>query len=934
MPIHGSSSIHPPPSVGPQGNTGGVGAIGPMGNLGPSGLTGETGPTGTYVESSYYSANDTNLYLVLSDNTEIKITGLGGATGEAGDATGKTSSNGFPILKEVVAGETFEFKGFTADGSLVVYGDANVLGISGDKNFEEGATAESLANYRFLYLSSQSTADVSGLTYDYQDQSMVFGHGRTGNRWTYDPEENIINVGPVEYNETVNIYGTEEWTSGPQAGQGVGIQLAVTAGSVYDIETPIGIAGFTGNFPVFNSGNQGEIVNFTLLLKGNDIWDWPQNVHVDATDRFFTCGTDIINVMTFDGEQFYATFTARGYEVTGCESVYGLGSCCYIDDNGLQRCNDLIAESECELKNQSYWNPLSTCEDNCGQQGEGVCCSAGGNWGMWPDERVCNNAIGPAECNYFMGNHYTYFYYTDNPTDGMAPILLVPPIPIDCDGLYPDGSSINDSLCVGSCDSPTACCKDGSCIGDSVGTSPLGMISEGICKYVYGGTPIPGQVCGDFDCCDYIEHLGACCKTSDETCNEKTWSVCNSEGGVFMGPATSCDEVNCCFGDVGACCWWGQCQYPTYLQDCEAPKTFFANQTCQDVSDEEACSPECVFDSDCGEPDILCCASNLCVECPQQEELGCCCLCNQQSYTTTQVACLLAGGDWLAGKKCGDVVAIPNSDTWACCITCDSTCGGEFGEQHYCTEATSREDCASYAEQLETTGAGHGSCSVHQYFGPTDTPGDRLFATCQEMTRWSLANGDTTLCGDTDKGTCCCSCGDCDNANLGGAYCTTTTRSNCESMPSCPEYNCQNGGTCEMTFSPFFIGGFPNENFKKCCMPGEHCADTDTFGCCWESAFSEPGEQCVAANPSDCIQCGGSTCTEIPLGCSDPSVNCQQCCAYTVLGDYQCGCGVDVDDDAVIVYCRGMCCNDEVFIPNCISSEDCDQFCDNFGGGI
>ena len=37
MPIHGSSSIHPPPAVGPQGNTGLSGAIGPMGNFGATG---------------------------------------------------------------------------------------------------------------------------------------------------------------------------------------------------------------------------------------------------------------------------------------------------------------------------------------------------------------------------------------------------------------------------------------------------------------------------------------------------------------------------------------------------------------------------------------------------------------------------------------------------------------------------------------------------------------------------------------------------------------------------------------------------------------------------------------------------------------------------------------------------------------------------------
>ena len=112
MPIHGSSSIHPPPAVGPQGPTGGSGAIGPMGNFGATGGTGPTGPTGTYVESSYYLDNDPNLYLVLSDDTEIKIKGLSGVTGEAGDAKGETPTTGYEILKQVDGGETFWFKGF------------------------------------------------------------------------------------------------------------------------------------------------------------------------------------------------------------------------------------------------------------------------------------------------------------------------------------------------------------------------------------------------------------------------------------------------------------------------------------------------------------------------------------------------------------------------------------------------------------------------------------------------------------------------------------------------------------------------------------------------------------------------------------------------------------------------------------------------------
>ena len=483
MPIHGSSSIHPPPAVGPQGNTGGVGAIGPAGNLGPSGVTGPTGPTGTYVESSYYKENDLKLYLVLSDGTEIKIKGLFGNTGEMGDAKGKTSENGFPILKEVVAGETFEFKGFTAEGSLIVYGDANVLGISGDKRFSEGSTAESLSEYRFLYLSTKSTADVSGLTYDYQDQSMVFGHGRTGNRWTYSPEEIIISVPPVEYNETVNIYGTEEWTSGPQAGQGVGIQLAVTSGSVFDVETPIGIAGFTGDF------RENETFKFTMMVKGNSIWEWPDNVYFDPRDRFFSCGTDIIALSSNNsGKSWTGVFTARGYEVNDCESVYGLGSCCWIGDDQQQKCDDLISESDCSLKNQSYWNPLSTCEDNCGQTNQGVCCSEGGDW--WGEgTSLCLEGIGPAQCDYFGGSYWTEYYYQLD--EYLRPVLMNEPRSIQCE-IQPPNCSVYDACdwCLDPCVEPFTCCKDGQCVGDSLGSTSVGPISPAICVYVFGGTPI------------------------------------------------------------------------------------------------------------------------------------------------------------------------------------------------------------------------------------------------------------------------------------------------------------------------------------------------------------------------------------------------------------------------------------------------------------
>ena len=82
-----------------------------------------------------------------------------------------------------------------------------------------------------------------------------------------------------------------------------------------------------------------------------------------------------------------------------------------------------------------------------------------------------------------------------------------------------------------------------------------------VCRYVYGGVPIgplePDVLpCGQVDCCDYIEHEGACCKVDTEECEFTTYNDCASQGGVFMGPGTNCPgegagvrEVNCCFDE-------------------------------------------------------------------------------------------------------------------------------------------------------------------------------------------------------------------------------------------------------------------------------------------------------------------------------------------------------------------------------------------------
>ena len=152
-------------------------------------------------------------------------------------------------------------------------------------------------------------------------------------------------------------------------------------------------------------------------------------------------------------------------------------------------------------------------------------------------------------------------------------------MPIECGGELPcsdygcdnegDGDlygspGVPNDICVGSCDDDFfACCKNGKCIGDSVGSTFLGLMSPVVCRYIYGGVPVLAgdpafPPCGQVDCCDYIEHEGACCRQTGEidegTCTFELYSECVETGGVFMGPGTNCPgegagvrEVNCCF---------------------------------------------------------------------------------------------------------------------------------------------------------------------------------------------------------------------------------------------------------------------------------------------------------------------------------------------------------------------------------------------------
>lgn len=698
MVIIGSSAVSPLPGLGPTGPTGPTGATGNAPIYGGSaGFTGTTGATGTYVVSGH--RDEESLYLVLSDGRTLEFLDLKGPDGATGGkADGVTLGSGETVLRDVLEGMTFTFKGISASGSLAAYGTrTNTIAFAGSGPPEMIQLAQTgdqnnLNNFTFAYLKEANIAESAGVTFD-NNGTMVFGTGPSGiyeDSITFDPEEIIIQVPPVDRNEIVTIYGHEcIGDCGQTAGMGIGIQLAVTAGSIYEVQTPIGIAGITGSF------KDDELFGFSMILHGNNVWELPDNVLYSQNNNAFSCGTDIMNLITKDGGiKWYATITSSGYGVSDCgdggPNIFG--SCCYEKDDGSKTCVEYTSEQECDELYNSTFNPLSDCS-NCEQEFGGICCSQGND-----NDPVgnCISGVTREECEYFNGQYYTHYNYVEkDPVNDIFQMqLLDDPMEIECGGPLPCYSivegmeepagitwsclenagsiigfdSIPNNLCVGcNCDNFVACCKNGSCIGDSSGdVGDKGPMSAVVCRYIYGGVPVAGQ-CGEVECCDEVIYEGACCIKDHpifgETCIQTTHSNCLNgfeyfdgedevliSGGVFMGPNTKCEDVNCCFGGDNP------------------PGSF-----CEDNSDclslccvENSCSPaaeclECLDGSDC--PSSGCCLNNICMEDPS----ACSCVSDADCLGTGN--CCVGGlCTPCLGACCVEDCSFPGELAYGCCL--------------------------------------------------------------------------------------------------------------------------------------------------------------------------------------------------------------------------------------------------------------------------
>ena len=517
---------------------------------------------------------------LLSNGNAIEVNStntFSGDTGYGNTQVPESIGDGTSILGSSSEGQ-LNIKGISGIGSLIVSTTDNNLSIDTiykstvGNVYAVGLSADTLMYLKEPNLASSTRVKMDGTgVLDFQNQFYL------------NDSALIKYVGPVKKNQYVGITGAiDNFTDGTTGG----IYIDLENGGFYVVNTPIGIAGFTGSF------KQNEIINATLLLSSDNIWKFPENVYFEEGQNYLTCGKSIVNIFSFDsGQNWYAVVAQRGLDlnytekfitttkvikeaptpkVTGidfitpgtqlasqklpasqqiglqnqivsseattnvkrviefntCVPALSTGSCCYIKypENSIN-CLDYVTKDECDSFSGQY-NPLKSCSDSCGFT-FGLCCSNGN----------CIEGVSVEECNFFGGNYYAGITCGSYPNTTSGPNY---------------GEPIETGrLCYNPCEADKiACCKDGICLGSNY--------SRIQCELILGGKAFTGGDCSTINCCENNVGRGACCACAakDLLCfDDLTPAECASAeyDGIFMGEEERCENVNCkCVGGMDA----------------------------------------------------------------------------------------------------------------------------------------------------------------------------------------------------------------------------------------------------------------------------------------------------------------------------------------------------------------------------------------------
>ena len=230
--------------MGPTGSTGNTGATG---NIGSTGNTGATGPVGTYIVG-YTQRSANSLVLLLSTGATLGLCGdFKGLTAQVYIDSAENAGTGYGILNEIISGQ-LQMKGLSASGSLVITTDSNFVYIDTIYSGSVGSIdTVNLIDNSLMYLKTPTIASSTPLIFTDATSGRLgnldFNNGLTA--YYLNDGARIQYLGPIEKGQYVGITGAlENFTVGTTGG----IYIDINNGGVYILNTPIGIAGFTGTF--------------------------------------------------------------------------------------------------------------------------------------------------------------------------------------------------------------------------------------------------------------------------------------------------------------------------------------------------------------------------------------------------------------------------------------------------------------------------------------------------------------------------------------------------------------------------------------------------------------------------------------------------------------------------------------------------------------
>lgn len=486
----GNSAISPI-IKGTTGPTGPTGPIGPTGHTGTgTGLTGGTGATGIYISISIPDSSGRSTFLLKSDNYTFRLLETKGPTGYTGTVYGENLGSGL-TLYTAINGFTLSVRGLTFVGNLTAEVTGGTILVTPLDVSYDVDLASGIANDRVLYAKTSSIIDSTRIQL-----------GKTHSNFAFS---NIQGITPG----SLPVYSELQGNVIEVPAGGNNVILGLTLGSIYKINTPIGLSGFTLDPSLY--GNN-ELLSFTFFIEGNGFTQFPSNVYFEDSpySSVFGCGMNTMNLMTYDkGQNWFATIADRGYGVTSCSAQDSVGSCCYVGASGDRECVEYVTQGWCSNQTGFTFNSMTPCDPSCRETA--ICCVNG----------LCIEGVNQEDCEYFFGKYYK-------------------------------GVSCSSDICTIPVPAISCC----------VGQTCIDSISAELCTRYYSGTPVVGECC-KVNCNTQSQITGACCYDgpSGLTCGVTSPSDCLGVSGIFYGDETTCGDVNCCpdTQPVQFICLSGQC---------------------------------------------------------------------------------------------------------------------------------------------------------------------------------------------------------------------------------------------------------------------------------------------------------------------------------------------------------------------------------------